>query len=194
MDSEASKVVDLQESSESQDTGQTSTGHDDLGGASGGRRGGGRLSRRSGRTSRGSGGSSGEGDDGAVLGRGQHGGSGRSRGSLRNAGVADHRAGGGDRLGDSARAVGDGEGSSLSHGVGAATVGDLGRSRAVGDVGLDDLSNDGDVAGGGEGRGASGSSEDDGSGELHLVGIKGNSEELIIRYIDEVVGLTNEID
>ena len=58
----------------------------------------------------------------------------------------------------------------LSHGVGVGAVGDGGGLRAVGDVGLNDLSDDGNVVG----HGASGDGENSGSSELHFVGgIKG---------------------
>lgn len=81
------------------------------------------------------------------------------------AGVADDRRDGGNWLGDSARAVGDGKGGRLSDGVGGATVGDLSRSRAVGGQGGDDLGGVGDV---GPGVRTSGGSEDGSSGELHF--------------------------
>lgn len=54
-------------------------------------------------------------------------------------------------------------------------MGEGGRSRAVGDEGLDDLGHDSDV---GVGHGASGEGNDSSSSELHFVGIKGDSEEL----------------
>lgn len=61
----------------------------------------------------------------------------------------------------------------LSHGVGLGAVGDLGGVRAVRGVGVDDLSDDSLVAPGG---GASGSGKNDGSSELHFVGIRSNSK------------------
>lgn len=60
----------------------------------------------------------------------------------------------------------------LSDGVGLAAVGDLGSEGAVGDVGLDDVGDDGDVARRNvDGRDADGG-ESDSSGELHFVGIR----------------------
>ena len=56
----------------------------------------------------------------------------------------------------------------LSHGVGVGAVGDGGGRRAVGDVGLNDLSDNGNVVG----HGASGDGENSGSSELHFVGIR----------------------
>lgn len=84
--------------------------------------------------------------------------------------VADNRAGDDDGLGDGARAVSDGDGRRLSDGPGGRTVGDGGGRRAVGDIRLDDLGDDGHVAG--VGNGASGGSENGNSGELHFDGIK----------------------
>jgi hypothetical protein len=113
--------------------------------------------------------------------------------------VADDRAGGDDGLGDGARAVGDGDGGGLevihvsttvpyplndslslvvpsfseaylSNSDGAGAVGDGGGGRAVGDVGLDNLSDDGHVAR--VSHSASGGGEDSSSGELHFDGIK----------------------
>lgn len=92
--------------------------------------------------------------------------------------------GGDDGLGDGARAVGDGEGGGLSHGVGLVAVSDLGGLRAVGDVGLDDLGDNGDglvlVA---VGQSTGGRSQDSGSdGVLHLVGIKGVVNSKVWKY------------
>lgn len=158
-------MVDLQE--EGGQTGETGNTREasDLGGTGGGngRRGlGGLLTR--GRN----GGASGLGNtrDGAVgVGRRR-----RDSGGLSGlrAVVADDGGGGDHGLGDGARAVGDGQSGGLSDRVGLVTVGDLGGSRAVGDVGLDDLSDDGNVL---VSHGASG-----GKGEsesvLHLDGIR----------------------
>lgn len=102
-------------------------------------------------------------------------------------------AGGDDGLGDGARAVGDGQGGGLSDGVGLVAVGDLSGLRAVGDVGGDDLSDDGHVAVG-VGRDAGNGKSGDG-GELHLDGIRWvwiKLEELGIRY--RRGGLTKVID
>lgn len=174
VDSEASRVADLQEGSESQDTSKASArdGHG-LGSTRSRGRGDGGGSSRAGGLSRGGsvdGAAAGGVDNhgGVLVGRNNRGNAGR----LRSAGVADNGAGGGHRLGDGARAVSDGQGGGLSDSVGGAAVGDLGRAGAVGDVGLDDLSDNGDVALGVVSRGASGGSESDGSGELHLDGIK----------------------
>ena len=173
VDSEASRVADLQEGSESQETSKASArdGHG-LGSTGGGGRGdSGGSSRAGGGRGRNDHGDAAGGlvSQGGVLVRGNNRG---DAGRLRSAGVADNGAGGGDRLGDGAGAVGDGQGGGLSDSVGGAAVGDLGRAGAVGDVGLDDLSDNGDVALGVVSRGASGGSENDGSGELHLDGIK----------------------
>lgn len=81
--------------------------------------------------------------------------------------VADDGGGGDHGLGDGARAVGDGQSGGLSDGVGLAAVGDLGRSRAVGHVGLDNLGDNSHV---GSGHSASGKSE--GDSVLHLDGIR----------------------
>lgn len=59
----------------------------------------------------------------------------------------------------------------LGDSVRLGAVGDLGGSRAVGGVHVNDLGDDRGVALV-VGRGASSGGEDDGSGELHLVGIK----------------------
>lgn len=72
-----------------------------------------------------------------------------------------------DGLGDGARAVRDGQGRSLSDGVGHAVVSQEGGLRAVGGQGRDDLGGVGHVRGGG---GSGGQSQDGGSGELHLDG------------------------
>jgi hypothetical protein len=58
----------------------------------------------------------------------------------------------------------------LSNSDGAGAVGDGGGRRAVGDVGLDNLSDNGDVAR--VGQGARGGGEDGDSSELHFDGIK----------------------
>jgi len=67
-------------------------------------------------------------------------------------------------------------------------VSDLSRTRAVGNVLVNDLSGDGNVL---VGNGASGGGNDSGDSELHCDGIKLKLEELRIRY---VVLKTNEID
>lgn len=60
----------------------------------------------------------------------------------------------------------------LSDGVGLAAVGDLGSVGAVGDVLVNDIGNNGDVARRNvDGRNANGG-ESDSSGELHFVGIR----------------------
>lgn len=86
------------------------------------------------------------------------------------ASVADNRAGGDDGLCNGARAVSDGDGRRLSDSPGGRTMGDSGGRRAVGDIRLDDLGDNGHVAG--VGNGASGGSENGDSGELHFDGIK----------------------
>jgi len=114
----------------------------------------------------------GGGNDGHLSGR-DHGNGGSRDGRVgvaAGAGVADDRAGGDDGLGDGARAVGDGDGGGLSNSDGAGAVGDGGGGRAVGDVGLDNLSDDGHVAR--VSHSASGGGEDSSSGELHFDGIK----------------------
>jgi len=75
----------------------------------------------------------------------------------------------GDRLGDGARAVGDGESGGLSDGVDGTTVGDLSGDWAVGGQSSDDLGNVGHV---GPGVDASGESENSSSG-LHFDGGEG---------------------
>ena len=77
------------------------------------------------------------------------------------------RGGGGDRLGQSAGAVRDGQGGGRRDGVGLAVVGQGGGLRAVGGQGSDDLSGVGHVL---AGRDGSGKSQDGGDGELHFVG------------------------
>jgi hypothetical protein len=79
--------------------------------------------------------------------------------------------GGDDRLGDGARAVGDGQRGRLGNRVRLAAVGDLSGLRAVGGVHVDNLGDDSGVAGIAS-RGASSSGEDGGNSELHLVGIR----------------------
>jgi len=83
--------------------------------------------------------------------------------------VADDGGGGGDRLGDGARAVSDGQGGGLSDGVGLGAVGDLSRTRAVGGVDIDNLGDDGSVLVGADG---SSGGNNGGDGELHFVGIR----------------------
>ncbi|MCQ9255619.1 hypothetical protein NQ103_09160 [Vibrio parahaemolyticus] len=76
------------------------------------------------------------------------------------------------RLGEGARAVGDGEGGGLGDGVSLVVDNDGGGSRAVGGVGSDDLGGpDNLAANGGGGVLVSGSKADEGSGgneELHF--------------------------
>jgi len=84
--------------------------------------------------------------------------------------VADDRRGGGDRLGDGARAVSDGQGGGLSDGVGHGAVGDLSRTRAVGGVDIDNLGDDGSTVL--VGADSSSGGNDGGDGELHFVGIR----------------------
>lgn len=152
------RVVDLQE--ESGNTGKTSEASEtsDLGGSArdGGDHGGLGLLRGGRGGAGGLGNTRNLGNGGVLVGR---------------AVVADDSAGGDHRLGDGARAVGDGEGGRGGHGVGLGAVGDLGGLRAVGDVDVNNLGDDGAVVGS---HGASGGSSDDSSdGVLHLVGIKG---------------------
>lgn len=164
-------AVDLQESSKTDDGSETGTGESgDLAGTSGGdlgrsTSGGGSTgtSRRArlaalttvaGLTGRVNG------DQGgvvAVVG-------GRSR-----AVVADDSGGGDDGLGDSARAVSDGEGGGLGDSVGLVAVDDLSGTGAVGGVGSDDLGGVGNVLG----VGSDASSESESSSELHFVGLFG---------------------
>lgn len=168
-------MVDLQE--EGSETGKTGNAREasDLSGTGGGngRRGlGGLLTRgRNGATS-----GLGNTRDGAV-------GVGRRRrdGSGLRAVVADDSGGGDDGLGDGARAVGDGQSGGLSDGVGLGAVSDLGGLRAVGHVGLDDLSDNGDVAGVAS-HGTGGGSKSDSESVLHLDGIKVFSRKTGIRY------------
>jgi hypothetical protein len=74
-------------------------------------------------------------------------------------------------LGDGARAVGDGDGTGLLDGDGLVAVDDLRGERAVGDVLVDDLGDDGDVLAVGV-RASGGGSEDSGDSELHVDGIR----------------------
>jgi hypothetical protein len=83
------------------------------------------------------------------------------------AGVADDLGDNGHRLGDRARAVGDGESGSLSDGIGGAAVGDLGGRGAEGGDSRDDLSGVGHVA---PGVGASNGSKNGSERELHFCG------------------------
>lgn len=83
--------------------------------------------------------------------------------------VADDSGGGDDRLGDSARAVSDGEGGGLGNSVSLVAVDDLSGTGAVGGVGSDDLGGVGNVLG----VGSDASSESESSSELHFVDLFG---------------------
>lgn len=74
---------------------------------------------------------------------------------------------GGDRLGDGARAVGDGQGGGLGDGVGDTIVLDRGGVRAVRRQGGHDLGGVADIVAGLDG---SGGTKNSGDGELHFSG------------------------
>lgn len=97
---------------------------------------------------------------------------GRSGVSLLGAVVADLVGLGLDGLLDGARAVGDGDDAGAGDGDGLVTVNDLGGSRAVGGVALDDLGDDNGtvLAVGGSAR--DGGEEGSGDRVLHLDGIR----------------------
>jgi hypothetical protein len=168
-------AADLQESSETDNGGETgtgesgdlaSTGSGDLaGGASG------RSSTRAGGvvtlTTVGGLASRVDGDDGRVVAlAGVSGVAGLARLLTSGAVVADNSGGGEDGLGDGARAVSDGQGGGLSDGVGLVAVDDLSGTGAVGGVSSNDLSGVGNVLGVGSNAG----SESEGSSELHFDG------------------------
>jgi hypothetical protein len=167
-------AADLQESSETDDGGETGTGESgDLAGTGSGDL----LRDTGGRSSTGAGGvvttvaglaSRVDGDHGRVV---------ALAGVARVAGlasrlltsgavVADNRGGHDDGLGDGARAVSDGQGGGLSDGVGLVAVDDLSGTGAVGGVSSNDLSGVGNVLGVGSNAG----SESDSSSELHFDG------------------------
>lgn len=104
------------------------------------------------------------GGDNGGLGGGRR--SGLASGDGAVAGLADGLGDLGDRDGDGARAVEDGQGGSLGDGVGLATVGEGGRLRAVGDNRLDSLGLVGDGAVVELGDGGTSKSED--GEELHF--------------------------
>jgi hypothetical protein len=169
-------AADLQESSETDDGGETGTGEggdlastgsgDLLGGASG------RSGTGAGRvrtlTTVGGLASRVDGDHGRVVAlAGVAGLTGvASRLARLRAVVADNSGGGEDGLGDGARAVSDGQGGGLSDGVGLVAVDDLSGTGAVGGVSSNDLSGVGNVLGVGSNAG----SESEGSSELHFDG------------------------
>jgi hypothetical protein len=155
-------AVDLQESSKTDDGSETGTGESgDLAGT-----GGGDLGR-----STSGGGSTGTSRRARLAGltsrvNGDKGGVAAVVGGRSGAVVADDSGGGDDGLGDSARAVSDGEGGGLGDSVGLVAVDDLSGTGAVGGVGSDDLGGVGDVLG----VGSDASSESESSSELHFVG------------------------
>jgi hypothetical protein len=162
------KVVALQdESSETDDTGEASAreGH---GLASTGRRGrsGGLLGGRDDTTGWGR-----SGDLGGGLGRGRNLDAGR-RSLAAGRGRSGAVSGGDHRLGDGARAVGDGQGGGLGDGVGLGAVDDLGGTRAVGHDLVDGGGGVGHVAVVASGSDADGGDGKGGDGELHLDGIR----------------------
>jgi hypothetical protein len=165
-------AADLQESSETDDGGETGTGEggdlastgsgDLLGGASG------RSGTGAGRvrtlTTVGGLASRVDGDHGRVV--AHTGVVGLARLLASGAVVADNSGGHDDGLGDGARAVSDGQGGGLSDGVGLVAVDDLSGTGAVGGVSSNDLSGVGNVLGVGSNAG----SESEGSSELHFDG------------------------
>lgn len=178
------KVVDLQE--EGGNTGETSKTREtsDLGG---GARDGGDLGllgglgllRGGGERDGGLGNTRNVGDGGVLVGR---------------AVVADDSAGGDHGLGDGARAVGDGQSGGLGDRVGLGTLGDLGGLRAVGDVDVNDLGDDGAVVVS-TSHGASGGGGDDSSdGVLHLVGVGRITRKLGISWFGWLFVLTKVLD
>lgn len=155
-------AVDLQESSKTDDGSKTGTGESgDLAGT-----GGGDLGRST--SGGGSTGTSRRTRLAGLTGRvnGDHGGVVAVVGGRSRAVVADDSGGGDDGLGDSARAVSDGEGGGLGDSVGLVAVDDLSGTGAVGGVGSDDLGGVADVLG----VGSDASSESESSSELHFVG------------------------
>lgn len=94
--------------------------------------------------------------------------------------VADNLGGDGDRAGDGAGALRDGQSGGGGDGPGLGAVGDLGGLGAEGGVGLDDLGDDGDV---GVGGGNTSDGKDGGNGELHFVGIRFGTRRVFKRLL-----------